>query len=83
MFCFQVYGLSMWASLRLCFEYIQHTELNLSSPREALGLSRAQVRDAGLVLSGLVSRFRQALLDGSFRLALLPKRGSSGGHRCS
>ena len=65
-----------WASLRPWFEYFQHTELNLSGSRAALGRSRAQVRDAGRVLSGLVSRFRQALLDGSFWLALLPKRGT-------
>ena len=64
-----------WASLRPWFEYFQHIELNLSGSRAALGRSRAQVRDAGRVLSGLVSRFRQALLDGSFWLALLPKRG--------
>ena len=62
-------------SLRPCFNNFQHIELNLSGPRAALGRSRAQVRDAGRVLSGLVSRFRQALLDGSFWLALLPKRG--------
>ena len=63
------------ASLRPWFEYFQHIELNLSGSRAALGRSRAQVRDAGRVLSGLVSRFRQALLDGSFWLVLLPKRG--------
>ena len=37
--------------------------------------NRAQVRDAGRVPSGLVSRFRQALLDGSIWLARLPGRG--------
>ena len=68
-------ALEFLASLRPWFEYFQHIELNLSGPRAALGRSRAQVRDAGRVLSGLVSRFRQALLDGSFWLALLPKRG--------
>ena len=55
--------------------YFQHIELNLSGSRAALGRSRAQVRDAGRVLSWLVSRFREALLDGSFWPALLPKRG--------
>ena len=50
-----------WASLRPWFEYFQHIELNLSGSRAALGL---------------VSRFRQALSDGSFWLALLPKRGN-------
>ena len=64
-----------WASLRPSFEYFQHIDLNLSGSRAALGRSRTEVRDAGRVLSGLVSRFRQALLDGSFWLALLPKRG--------
>ena len=62
-------------SLRPWFNNFQHIELHLSGPRAALGRSRAQVRDAGRVLSGLVSGFRQALLDGSFWLALLPKRG--------
>ena len=34
------------------------------------------MRDASRVLSLLVSRFRQALLDGSFWLALIPRRGT-------
>ena len=66
------------------FVHFQDIELSLSGPRAALGRSHAQVRDAGRVLSGLVSRFRQALLDGSSWLALLPWRGKfRGGYRCS
>ena len=45
------------------FEYFQHIELNVSRSRAALGRNRAQVRDAGRVLSGLVSHFRQALYE--------------------
>ena len=68
-----------WLSLRSWFECVQHVELSLSGSRAALGRSLAQVRDAGRVLSGLVSRFRQALLDGFFWLALLPRSGKCWG----
>ena len=67
--------LDFWASLRQRFEYFQNIELSLSSSPAALGRSRAQVRDASRVLCRLVSRFRQALLDGSFWLVRIPRRG--------
>ena len=70
------------ASLRPWFEYFQHKEENLSGPRAAIGRSRAQVRDAGRILCGLVSRFRQAWMALSGSL-FFQSVASSWGHRCS